>query len=45
MLQYDPSKCKRLAEEMHDREIDASYESSLQTYHRIYDYLQFRICG
>ena len=32
-----PSICKRLAREKHDRELDASYESSLQTYHRRYE--------
>ena len=32
-----PSRCKRLAREKHDRELDASYESSLQTYHRRYE--------
>ena len=32
-----PSICKRLAHEKHDRELDASYESSLQTYHRRYE--------
>lgn len=32
-----PSACKRLAREKHDRELDASYESSLQTYHRRYE--------
>ena len=29
-----PSVCKKLAREKHDKELDASYESSLQTYHR-----------
>lgn len=32
-----PSRCKQLAHEKHDRELDASYESSLQTYHRRYE--------
>ncbi|WP_458457026.1 hypothetical protein [Methanobrevibacter sp.] len=32
-----PSTCKRLAQEKHDREIDSSYESSLQTHHRRYE--------
>lgn len=32
-----PSICKKLAHEMHDRELDASYESSLETYHRRYE--------
>lgn len=32
-----PSACKKLARERHDRELDASYESSLQTYHRRYE--------
>lgn len=32
-----PSVCKKLAREKHDRELDASYESSLQTYHRRYE--------
>lgn len=32
-----PSICKRLAHEKHDRELDSSYESSLQTYHRRYE--------
>ena len=32
-----PSICKKLAYEKHDRELDASYESSLQTYHRRYE--------
>lgn len=32
-----PSVCKKLARERHDRELDASYESSLQTYHRRYE--------
>ena len=32
-----PTRCKRMAHEKHDRELDASYESSLQTYHRRYE--------
>lgn len=32
-----PSLCKRLAAENHDRELDSSYESSLETYHRRYE--------
>ena len=32
-----PSVCKKLAREKHDRELDSSYESSLQTYHRRYE--------
>ena len=32
-----PSICKRLAHEKHDSELKASYESSLQTYHRRYE--------
>lgn len=32
-----PSVCKKLAREKHDRELEASYESSLQTYHRRYE--------
>ena len=32
-----PSVCRKLARERHDREIDASYESSLQTYFRRYE--------
>ena len=32
-----PSECRRLAREKHDREIDATYESSLETYHRRYE--------
>ena len=32
-----PSICRKLAREKHDRELDASYESSLQTYHRRYE--------
>lgn len=32
-----PSVCRKLARQKHDREIDASYESSLQTYHRRYE--------
>ena len=32
-----PSLCKQLAHENHDRELDASYESSLQTYYRRYE--------
>ena len=32
-----PSACKRLAQEKHDRELESSYESSLQTYHRRYE--------
>lgn len=32
-----PSVCRDLARERHDRELDASYESSLQTYHRRYE--------
>ena len=32
-----PSVCKKFAREKHDREIDSSYESSLQTYYRRYE--------
>lgn len=32
-----PSICRRLAHEKHDRELESSYESSLQTYHRRYE--------
>ncbi len=32
-----PSACKKLARERHDRELEASYESSLETYHRRYE--------
>ena len=32
-----PSVCKKLAREKHDNELAASYESSLQTYHRRYE--------
>lgn len=32
-----PSLCKKLAHERHDRELDSSYESSLETYHRRYE--------
>ena len=32
-----PSICKKLAHERHDRELESSYESSLQTYHRRYE--------
>lgn len=32
-----PSYCKKLAQERHDHELDASYESSLETYHRRYE--------
>ena len=32
-----PSICKKLAAKKHDRELDSSYESSLQTYHRRYE--------
>lgn len=32
-----PSVCKKLAREKHDHELEASYESSLQTYHRRYE--------
>ena len=32
-----PSACRRLARERHDRELDATYESSLQTYHKRYE--------
>ena len=32
-----PSICKRLAYERHDRELQSSYESSLQTYYRRYE--------
>lgn len=32
-----PSVCKKLAREKHDKELEASYESSLQTYHRRYE--------
>lgn len=32
-----PSICKKIAHEKHDHELDASYESSLQTYHRRYE--------
>ncbi|MDO5859865.1 hypothetical protein [Methanobrevibacter sp.] len=31
------SACKQLARQRHDHEIDSSYESSLQTYHRRYE--------
>ena len=31
-----PAACKKLAREKHDRELEASYESSLQTYHKRY---------
>lgn len=32
-----PTSCRRLARERHDRELDSSYESSLQTYFRRYE--------
>lgn len=32
-----PTVCRKLARERHDHELDASYESSLQTYHRRYE--------
>jgi len=32
-----PSVCKQLAHERHDRELESSYESSLQTYYRRYE--------
>ena len=32
-----PSICKKLARQKHDRQLDASYESSLETYHRRYE--------
>ena len=32
-----PEACKKLAEIRHDHELDSSYESSLQTYHRRYE--------
>ena len=32
-----PSLCKKLAREKHDRELESSYESSLQTYYRRYE--------
>ena len=32
-----PSLCKQLAHERHDRELESSYESSLQTYYRRYE--------
>ena len=32
-----PSVCKKLAHEKHDRELDSSYESSLQTHYRRYE--------
>ena len=32
-----PSLCKQLARERHDRELESSYESSLQTYYRRYE--------
>ena len=32
-----PSICKKLAQEKHDRQLDSSYESSLQTHHRRYE--------
>ncbi|MBE6501260.1 MAG: hypothetical protein E7Z79_02330 [Methanobrevibacter thaueri] len=32
-----PSVCKQLARERHDRELESSYESSLQTYYRRYE--------
>jgi len=31
------ASCKKLARERHDRELESSYESSLQTYHRRYE--------
>ena len=31
-----PTICKKLAHERHDRELDATYESSLKTYHKRY---------
>ena len=32
-----PTVCKKLARERHDKELESSYESSLQTYHRRYE--------
>ena len=32
-----PSACKRYAENKHDKELVASYESSLKTYHKRYE--------
>ena len=32
-----PSSCKKLARERHDKELESSYESSLQTYYRRYE--------
>ena len=32
-----PSVCRKLAREKHDRELDSSYESNLQTHHRRYE--------
>ena len=32
-----PAECKKLAKEKRDRELDSSYESSLQTYHKRYE--------
>ena len=32
-----PSVCKKLARERHDRELESSYESNLQTYYRRYE--------
>lgn len=32
-----PSLCRKLASERHDRELDSSYQSSLETYHRRYE--------
>ncbi|MBQ6512538.1 hypothetical protein [Methanobrevibacter sp.] len=32
-----PSICRKLAQERHDHELDSSYESSLETYHRRYE--------
>ena len=32
-----PSTCKKLARERHDKELESSYESSLQTYYRRYE--------
>ena len=32
-----PSLCRKLAHEKHDHELEASYESSLQTHHRRYE--------
>ena len=32
-----PSACRRLARERNDRELEASYESSLETFHRRYE--------